>query len=48
MNHSLSFNSEDNVHIRGPSPISKKQNVAQKCTHVKISVVGRTATPFDV
>lgn len=48
MHHSLSFNSEDNVHISGPSRLFEKQNVAQKCTSVKISVVGRTATPFDV
>lgn len=49
MHHSLSFNSADYVHISGPRPIHfDKHKVAQKCTSVKISVVGRTATPFDV
>lgn len=48
MHHSLSFDSEDSVHISRLSPLFEKQIVAQKCPTVKISVVGRTATAFGV
>lgn len=45
MHHSLSLDSEDNVRICGPSPLSQNK-LLHKMSSVKLSVVGRTATAW--